>query len=440
IAESLRVPKSWPNKLHVEKLGLRSNGLFIFAATAVKYVGDPVYGDPVGRLERLMSATAEAGPHQLLDELYLQVLETAFPDMSDDLSTRVKSILGSIVIAQDPLPVSGLSRLVGLSVDTVYNILSGLRSVLIVPESEASTSAIRVIHPTFAEFLIDSGRCTNQSFVVNSQQQHARLLRGCLKALQELRRDICDIRDPSLLNTEIPNLLDRREKAIPPHLKYACQHWCTHLVNGEPSSVEILEPLVELVENRLLYWVEACSVLGVLREAISVLLSDCERLIVGYFPAISGSALQLYHLIPLLIPRKTALARIYAGECRAENSVKVFGGVTDSWDACLGTVTAHEGQEVSAVDFSPDGRTIVSSGEDNKIRLWDAHTCTLLLVLFGHSNRVRSVKYSPDGARIVSAADDCTVKIWDAVSGVLLCALEGHTDWVPCAVFTPDGR
>ncbi|EKM61750.1 uncharacterized protein PHACADRAFT_204904, partial [Phanerochaete carnosa HHB-10118-sp] len=84
IAESLRVPKSWPNKLHVEKLGLRSNGLFIFAATAVKYVGDPVYGDPVGRLERLMSATAEAGPHQLLDELYLQVLETAFPDMSDD--------------------------------------------------------------------------------------------------------------------------------------------------------------------------------------------------------------------------------------------------------------------------------------------------------------------------------------------------------------------
>ncbi|EKM61843.1 uncharacterized protein PHACADRAFT_85072, partial [Phanerochaete carnosa HHB-10118-sp] len=268
IAESLRVPKSWPNRLHVEELGLRSNGLFIFAATAVKYVGDTVYGDPVGRLERLMSATAEAGPHQLLDGLYLEVLKTAFPSMPDDLPTRVKSILGSIVVAQDSLPVSGLSRLVGLSVDTVYNTLSGLHSVLIVPESETSTSAIRIIHPTFAEFLINSSRCTNQSFAVNSQQQHTELLRGSLKALQELRRDICNIRDPSLLNTEVPNLLDRREEAIPAHVMYACRHWCTHLVNGGLSSVEIFEPLVELVENRLLYWVEACSVLGVLREAI----------------------------------------------------------------------------------------------------------------------------------------------------------------------------
>ncbi|EKM61722.1 uncharacterized protein PHACADRAFT_248499 [Phanerochaete carnosa HHB-10118-sp] len=175
-------------------------------------------------------------------------------------------------------------------------------------------------------------------------------------------------------------------------------------------------------------------------QNIAVLLGDCERLIVGYFPAISGSALQLYHLILLLIPRKTALARNYAGECRAENSVKVFGGVTGSWDACLGTVTAHEGQWVSAVDFSPDGRTIVSSGGDKKIRFWDALTCTPLLVLSGHSKEVHSVKYSPDGARVVSTTDDGTVKIWDAISGVLLCTLEGHRNRVLCAVFTPDGR
>ncbi|EKM61732.1 uncharacterized protein PHACADRAFT_248508 [Phanerochaete carnosa HHB-10118-sp] len=95
---------------------------------------------------------------------------------------------------------------------------------------------------------------------------------------------------------------------------------------------------------------------------------------------------------------------------------------------------------VSAVDFSPDGRTIVSSGDDSKIRFWDALTCTPLLVLSDPSGKVHSVKYSPDGARVVSAAHDSTVKICDAISGVLLCTLEGHTGLVFCAVFTPNGR
>ena len=74
-------------------------------------------------------------------------------------------------------------------------------------------------------------------------------------------------------------------------------------------------------------------------------------------------------------------------------------------------MTAHEGKSVSAVDISLDGRTVVSSGYNQKIRLWDTLTCTLLLVLSGHTSGVLSVKYSPDGTRIVSASDDDTIKI-----------------------------
>ena len=100
---------------------------------------------------------------------------------------------------------------------------------------------------------------------------------------------------------------------------------------------------------------------------------------------------------------------------------------------------AHGGRHVRAVDFSPDGKTIVSSGDDSEIRLWDALTCSLLLVLSGHANIVHSVKYSPGGTHIVSAAYDKTVKIWDAISGVLVHTLEGHSSSVSSAVFTPDG-
>ncbi|EKM59845.1 uncharacterized protein PHACADRAFT_250592, partial [Phanerochaete carnosa HHB-10118-sp] len=460
IRRRFKLPESWPEKADIETLSKMANGLFIFAATAVKFIGDRNYNDPVGQLKMLTSAAISLGSHRLLDELYLQVLDTAFPDVSKGLSGRIKSVLGSIVVAQDPLPIASLARLTDLASDTAYASLLGLHSVLVVPSSEESESNIRIIHPTFAEFLLDSDRCTSRSFVINSRAQHTLLLRGCLKALKELKRDICDIRDPSVLNIEVDGLAMRVEKAIPPHLRYPCRHWYTHLVGGEVSD-EILDGLLEFSQKDLVHWVEACSLLGVLRDAISglsesqrklrdvdderarrtvLLLNDCERLIVGYFPAISGSALQLYYLILSLVPKKTTLGQIYAHECLAESSVKVIGGVADSWDACLGTVTAHEGELVRAIDFPPDSRTIVSSGDDHKIRIWDALTCTLLLVLPGHSGYVFSVKYSPDGARIASAADDHTVKIWDAVSGMLLRTLEGHTNRVQCVVFTPDGR
>ena len=166
---------------------------------------------------------------------------------------------------------------------------------------------------------------------------------------------------------------------------------------------------------------------------------DCEQLVAGFFPSISSSALQLYHSVMSFIPQETALAKTYADKRHIETSITVIHGIADAWDACLGTVTAHRGRRVSAVDFSPDGMMIVSSGGDLEIRIWDAFACTLLLVLSGHTSNVDSVKYSPSGTRIVSAAGDRMVKIWDAVSGVLVRTLKGHSNYVSSAVFKPDG-
>ena len=54
----------------------------------------------------------------------------------------------------------------------------------------------------------------------------------------------------------------------------------------------------------------------------------------------------------------------------------------------------------------------------------------LLMTLKGHNAWVESVAFSSDGTRIVSGSWDKSVRVWDASTGALLIMLNGHTNYV----------
>ncbi|MCA2699705.1 MAG: WD40 repeat domain-containing protein [Microcystis sp. M179S2] len=101
------------------------------------------------------------------------------------------------------------------------------------------------------------------------------------------------------------------------------------------------------------------------------------------------------------------------------------------------------GSYVHSVNFSRDGKTLVSGSDDNTIILWNVETGQKLHTLKGHNGPVYSVNFSPDGKTLVSGSDDKTIKtikIWNVETGKEIRTLKGHGGPVYSVNFSPDGK
>ena len=280
VGKQRSLPLDWPSKDQIQALVEMAIPLFIFAATACRYIGEK-RDNPKKRLEIFL----EYQTANLLDRTYLPILNQLFNDkdgLEKERRTReFREIVGSIVVLESPLSIASLAHLLDIPKEDISCRLDLLHSVLNIPVDE--DMPIRPLHLSFREFLHDNEKRGKSPFWVDEKETHMRLANKCLQLLSSpkgLRQNMCNLASPGTLRSEINDQI--LGKALSLEVRYACRYWAHHLVQ---SGDRIYDggPVHAFLRKYFLYWLEAMSLMGEVSASIRMINSLQSLTHVSYF-------------------------------------------------------------------------------------------------------------------------------------------------------------
>jgi len=268
----------WPSDAHIDLLCQRAAGLFIYADATIKFLDHKIY-PPQQRLDvivNLPECTSYEGAARLkvnttLDSLYTSILQMALDFGTEDpnADSRVQSIIGTVVLAVNPLPPSAIAELIGLEAEQVMMVLKLVQSLLIL--SEDPTHPVKPFHKSFPDFITDPSRCLNKRFYISPGALQCELAVHCLRLMNDtLKQNLLSLPDCAL-NQEVRELSDKVKEHISSALEYACKSWCNHLTRTRENITCILDALHMFLKKRFLAWLEVISVLGAARNAVDAM-------------------------------------------------------------------------------------------------------------------------------------------------------------------------
>jgi WD40 repeat protein len=432
--------EKWPGEVRMQALCIRASGLFIWAATVVKFFQEQIHA--LGRecLNDLLDVVSTDGMGDI-NTLYGAILHIVYSGRKNEWEFETfRRVVGCIVVLQEPLCLAEIENLLDLRQNAsnervdIQRLVRRLRTVLVPGTNAIDGQTIPRLHKSFFEFI--SSNRANCHFRINSNISNGELAVQCLRQLACLRDKHASLSE---------NCSAEATGSLPAGFGYAIQFGSWHLLEEKGVMVGMaiigctvkqpeLQTLLRFSTNDL-----RCS------RPLSVALSPDRTQI-----AISrNNATHCWHRSTgqpvhrsILHHPESVLSVAFSPD--GKHIASGSNTIVRVWDSqsgkSIGTPFVGHTHSVWSVAFSPDGKHIASGSVDNTVRIWDSQS-KKSIPFIGHTDTVRGVAFSPDGKRIASGSRDKTVRIWDSQSGESIgTPFIGHTERVWSVAFSPDGK
>ncbi|TVY23810.1 Vegetative incompatibility protein HET-E-1, partial [Lachnellula hyalina] len=369
----------WPGEVVLKQLVLHACGLFIWAATACRFICEGK-GFARKRLDTILkgSSRSTTAPDKHLDEIYLTVLNHSISsrysdEEKEEVCDMLEHTLGSVVVLLSPLSASSLSKLLHLPKEDINRTFEDLYAILDIPKDP--TRPLRLHHPSFRDFLLNKDRCGD--FWVDENKAHQILATSCIQLMSRtLKKDICKVHAPSSQASQVKS--SRLQNYLPPEVQYACLYWVQHL-QWSGSQAHDGEEAHRFLQAHLLHWLEALGWMGKTSEGVQVILSleanisvnespnlyalihDAKRFALYNRSVIEQAPLQLYCSALIFAPGNSVVRMMFEGYI--PDWIQLKSRVQAHWNAALQTLEGHTAS-VTSIAFSPDGKQVVSGSDD----------------------------------------------------------------------------
>ncbi|KAJ2936095.1 hypothetical protein H1R20_g1002, partial [Candolleomyces eurysporus] len=433
---------NWPPP-EIQTLVNVSGTLFIIAATMAAYISTSS-GNCLERFQELGQPSTNV---QLsgIEALYSRILAEAFKDLEEKEADMIHFCLSLLVTAQKPVSVNTYAKLHNTSAKAIREAFKSLYSVVQVPDKGCDDAPISIFHASFVDYLT-SEKLQGKKWSINKRSAHCLIAEMCFTLMESgLYFGVSGAKTSYQSNENQPMPLQ-----IEAALTYACTAWGDHVLYAGVTK-PLQQKMQKFVETkRVLYWLEALSVLKNVSYAYNTLWQISKKLMptelgpllnnIGDFA--HNFATPISHSAPHLY---LSALPFYAATEQPLQALLEFPSVpiihhSSPYRQVVSMITTQAA--TNCVLFSPSGKYIVSGLGDGEIQLWNTQTGQAALEpMTGHGILVTSVAFSPDGKYIVSGSYDNTIRLWDAQTGQpALDPIKGHIDSVASVAFSPDGK